>query len=291
MFKTGPASGAFTFAVGGDVGCEWPYPELTSQQVATREILFLALGGDISYGNGLPGCYQRWDQLLSMWDRTLITPSGLTIPFIFAIGNHEAGVAWGSFDKKTAPYYFDYLPYEPINNARQPDSLLSYHYHIISNSTVLYSLDSDITLSSSAQVSWLTNLMGGVHSEIPNKLALYHIPLYPGSRTLQTLPIPSLRETWLPVFDQYQIKVAFENHDHVFLRSHPLKNDQINENGTLYMGDGAFGVVGHVATDQRTYAAKTASVRHFMFVDIIDTTVNITVISYDGKLLDNVIRN
>jgi len=290
-FKTGPTTGNFSFAVGGDIGCEWPYPELSSQLVASREILFLALGGDIDYGNGLPGCYQRWDQLLLMWERTLITPSGLTIPFIFAIGNHEAGVAWGSYNKKTAPYYFNYLPFERING-RDPENLLSYHYHIISNSTVLYSLDSDITLSAQSQIGWLSSLMGGDHAAIPNKLALYHVPLYPGSRTLQTLPIPGLRESWTSVFDQYHLKIAFENHDHVYLRTHPMFNDQRNNSGTLYIGDGAFGVVGDLASDtfDRDYVANAEAIRHFMFVDIIDTMVNITVIAQNGSQIDNVIR-
>jgi len=255
-------------------------------------IFIFALGGDISYGNGMPGCYQRWDKLLWMWEKTLVTPSGLTVPFICAIGNHEAGVAWGSFNKKTAPYYFYYLPFEPITN-RDPFDLLSYHYHIISNSTVLYSLDSDITLSSDSQIDWLSNLMGGVHQSIPNKLAIYHVPLYPGSRTLLTNPIPSLRKSWTPVFDQYHLKVAFENHDHVYMRSKLMYNDEVvnnTGNGTLYIGDGAFGVVGHLAADtnQRTYVSYAEAIRHFMFVDIFDTTINITVIGIDGKFIDYV---
>jgi len=252
----------------------------------------LALGGDIAYANGLPGCYQRWDQLFWMWERTLITPSGYTIPFICAIGNHEAGVPWGSYDKRTAPYYFTYLPWEPLLG-RNPEDLSSYHYHIIGNNTVLYALDSEITLTSEAQVPWLVQLMGTDHAALPNKLALYHVPLYPGARTPATLPIPHLRDVWVPVFDMYHLKVGFENHDHVFLRSHPLVNGQINENGTLYVGDGAFGVVGILAPDtlSRNYVAKAQAIRHFMFVDVIDNIVNITTVAYDGTILDNVVRS
>jgi hypothetical protein len=199
--KTGPIDNQpFTFAVGGDVGCEWPYPTLSSQQVAKREVLFLALGGDIAYANGLPGCYQRWDTLLWMFEESLITPSGYTIPFVTCIGNHEAGVPWGSYDKKTAPYYFTYLPSEPFNG-RNPEDLSSYRYHLIGNETVLYALDSEITLTSESQVNWLSDLMGNTHAHLPNKLALYHVPLFPGSRSITTLPIGHLRDIWLPLFE------------------------------------------------------------------------------------------
>jgi len=291
-FRTGPMyNEPYEFAVGGDVGCEFPYPEMTSQQVATREILFLALGGDVAYANGLPGCYQRWDKLLWMWERTLITPNNYTIPFIFAIGNHEAGVAWGSYSKATAPYYFNYLPWEAVNG-RNPEELDSFHYHVIGNSTVLYSLDSEITLSAPAQVGWLTSLMGGAHANLPNKLAIYHVPMYPGSRAPTDDPIPYLRESWLSVFDQYHLKIAFENHDHVFLHSLNMYNNQPNATGTLYMGDGAFGVVGTLATDDatRNYIVKTEAIRHFMFVQVNNTLFNITVVGYDGSYLDNVLQ-
>jgi hypothetical protein len=291
--RTGPSDNSpFTFAVGGDVGCEFPYPEMTTQEVAKREVLFLALGGDIAYGNGLAGCYNRWDNLLWMWEKYLITPSNYTIPFIMSIGNHEAGVAWGSYDKTTAPYYFNYLPFEAVNG-RDPETLDSIHYHLIGNSTVFYALDSEITLHSEDQVTWLSDLMGGDHALLPNKLAIYHVPLYPGSRSITTDPIPNLRTNWMPVFDQYHLKIAFENHDHVFMRSKNLVNGVENVNGTLYIGDGAFGVVGDLAADDSTrdYLAKAVAIRHFMFVDIKDTEVNITVIGYDGSYVDNVLKN
>jgi len=291
-FRTGPADGTnFTFAIGGDVGCEDPYPEMTSTQVAKKDVLFVAIGGDIAYANGMPGCYWRWDKLLWMWDRTLVSPSNFTIPFLFAIGNHEAGVAWGSYNKKTAPYFFNFLPHEPING-RDPEALDSFHYHLIGNNTVLYSLDSEIIVSSDDQVAWISGLMGGDHAALPNKLAMYHVPLYPGSRAITDLPIPHLRDIWLPLFDQYHLKIAFENHDHVYLRSKPMFGDVENDNGTLYIGDGAFGVVGDLAADTptRTYIAHSQGIRHFMFVDVNMSVVNITVIAYDGTVLDNVVR-
>jgi hypothetical protein len=70
-----------------------------------------------------------------------------------------------------------------------------------------------------------------------------------------------------------------------------MYNDEVNDNGTLYIGDGAFGVVGNLAGDtlQRHYVSKAAAIRHFMYVDVIDTTINITVIGNDGTLIDNVV--
>uniref|UniRef100_A0A6B2L8A7 Purple acid phosphatase N-terminal domain-containing protein n=1 Tax=Arcella intermedia TaxID=1963864 RepID=A0A6B2L8A7_9EUKA len=93
-FRTGITGGSYKFASGGDVGVEWPYPTMTTQQVAARDPLFLVLGGDIAYANGLPGCYQRWDDLMWMFQNSLVTADGRSIPLIVSIGNHEAGFVY-----------------------------------------------------------------------------------------------------------------------------------------------------------------------------------------------------
>lgn len=47
----------------------------------------------------------------------------------------------------------------------------------------------------------------------------------------------------MPVFDEYRVMTVFENHVHSFKRTKPIRSSQPAENGTVYVGDGAYGAV------------------------------------------------
>ena len=111
--------------------------------------------------------------------------------------------------------------------------------------------------------------------EIPYRFALYHVPLYPGFRLPQDPYAAAGRRHWRPLFDQYRLTVAFENHDHVLKRSKLLRNDKVDAAGTLYLGDGCFGkpprlLRGPRREDRtkRWYIARSLSVAHFWLVDL-----------------------
>ena len=42
--------------------------------------------------------------------------------------------------------------------------------------------------------------------------------------------------------DRYGVDVAFENDHHVYKRTLPIKGDAVDPDGTIYMGDGSWGV-------------------------------------------------
>merc|ERR1712060_92831 len=49
---------------------------------------------------------------------------------------------------------------------------------------------------------------------------------------------------FVPLFDEYIVQIAFENHVHAFKRTVPMQDHQANANGTIYLGDGRAGVSG-----------------------------------------------
>lgn len=63
---------------------------------------------------------------------------------------------------------------------------------------------------------------------------------------------------------------AFENHDHVYKRTHVLKNNEISATGTVYMGDGAWGVIPHnPSSEDRWYLAQThGNTNYYMTVSL-----------------------
>jgi hypothetical protein len=96
------------------------------------------------------------------------------------------------------------------------------------------------------------------------------------------------RKYWLPLFDQYHLTASFEHHDHVFKRSKLLKNNAVNLDGTLYVGDGCFGQKPRtVDTAMRWYLEKASSTAHFWLVDVSKVDVHFRAVDADGNVFDD----
>ena len=50
------------------------------------------------------------------------------------------------------------------------------------------------------------------------------------------------KDHWVPLFDYHNLTMAFENHNHIFKRSKKIKHFSENSKGTLYLGEGSWGV-------------------------------------------------
>jgi hypothetical protein len=83
------------------------------------------------------------------------------------------------------------------------------------------------------------------------------------------------------------LSVAFENHDHSFKRSKVLKGNQVSETGTVYLGDGSFGVNPREAVDPgRWYLEKASGTPHFWVVTIDQAGMHFKAISQAEETLD-----
>lgn len=81
----------------------------------------------------------------------------------------------------------------------------------------------------------------------PKKLKFvnYHVPMYSGCKDFDIDPQTFVYGLfhWIPYFDKYRVMAVYENHVHSFKRTKPLRGSIPAENGTVYMGDGAFGAI------------------------------------------------
>lgn len=77
------------------------------------------------------------------------------------------------------------------------------------------------------------------------KFVNYHVPIYSVCESFDRNPERFLFALfhWVPNFDKYKVMTVFENHVHSFKRTKPLKGNSPNENGTIYLGDGAYGAL------------------------------------------------
>ena len=247
------------FVTGGDMGVT-PETQLLLRHSATYSPAIAVLGGDISYANGKTKNVNKWDAWLTYYTEEMVTPEGFTIPMVLAIGNHEVA---GHYDKtkEEAPFFFGLFG---------QDEDRSYFVRKFGRNLSLFVLDSSHVATHESQAGWLREQLAA-HADVKYKAAVYHIPLYPSHRPYSGKRSELGRVHWAPLFDEYGLTVAFENHDHALKRSHPLKAGEIAKDGegTLYLGDGCFGRSARpVSYGGRWYLDESAGIQHFWVVDM-----------------------
>ena len=77
------------------------------------------------------------------------------------------------------------------------------------------------------------------------KFVNYHVPIYSACEKFDKDPTRYIYALfhWVPNFDKYKVLASFENHVHSFKRTKPMIGNTPKQNGTVYLGDGAFGAI------------------------------------------------
>lgn len=261
-FRTLPGGSApLRFINGGDMGVDNLAVKLL-KLAAKEDPDFAIIGGDIAYENGLLGDFRLYDRWLSNWEEHMVTPDGHMVPIVAAIGNHETNDYESTEDEPRAPWYIGLF-------GRQGDA--PYYTRQFGDRMILFCLDSGhLRPHDGAQVEWLAQQLEQ-YKDVPYKFAAYHVPLYPAHRPYEGAGSAAGREHWGPLFDQYQLTIGMEHHDHVFKRSKPLRGNKVAEGGTVYIGDGSFGRAGRtVDPELRWYLEAQKSAAHFWVVEITE---------------------
>lgn len=291
FFNTMPADireEPIRIAIGGDTMHEKAMLEKTNSQVLRFEPHFVVMGGDMAYENGAPDAVGKVYDWLDGVKKTLITPDRRIIPVVVGLGNHE--VAGGYYnpekfsgsdkDRETyAPYFYNLyaFPGQPGYGVLDFGKYLS-----------LFILDTDhANPILGKQTEWLESELQKKHDFL-HIIPVYHIPAYPSVRDFNGERSAKVRENWLPLFERSHVKLAFENHDHAYKRTYPIRNGVVDERGIVFMGDGAWGVrVRDVhKVDETWYLKKAASQRHFVLLTLQGSHQQVTVVNEDGEIID-----
>lgn len=278
LFRTMPAEliDSLIFVAGGDVHHNRAWMDSTSKAAAAVSPYFVALGGDLAYADGKPENVSRWYQFFNTWTDNMITPEGYLIPVIAGIGNHEVIGSYGN-KPDNATFYFDLFGI-PGKRAYYSVNAGDYLSMII--------LDTDHTSPiAGKQTEWLNQELRKVVN-FSHIFPIYHVPAFPSHRHYDGDRNKKIRANWVPLFENYGVKIAFENHDHAFKRTFPIKNNRIDPDGVTYIGDGAWGVGTRVPVNT-WYLDKAAAVRHFLKVKISPNLATVTAVLSNGDVLDD----
>jgi acid phosphatase type 7 len=278
-FRTIPADDApLRFVVGGDSNAHGGDLQVSLfRQAAAQSPQFMLFGGDYAYENGDLEEVGLWDAWLDMWTKHMVTPDGHLIPIVGAIGNHEVRGGYKQ-PHASAPFYYGFLAQAGEHG---------YYTRTFGRLMALHVLDTDHTTPyEGAQTTWLERQLDS-HQQYPFRMALYHVPLYPSRRNFGEGGSPTGRKLWGPLFDRFRLTAAFEHHDHTFKRSHLLRDNKVVEqDGTLYLGDGAFGRGGSVDYPPRWYLARSGGMVHFWRVDLSREGAEYRAIDHTGRVFD-----
>lgn len=263
------------FVTGGDLGVGDDMRALL-RHAAARSPRFALIGGDLAYVNGNLSLAHVWDEWLDDWERLMVTPDGFSIPMVLAPGNHEVQGGYKGGPER-APFYTGFF----AQNGRP-----SYFRLPIGENFVIYSLDTGHIVPHESQVDWLAEQMQA-DQDIPYRFAAYHVPLYPSHRDYDGAYSVYGRTHWAPLFDRFRLSTAFENHDHTFKRSKRLRAGAVDDAGTLYLGDGAWGRGGReIDLTPRWYLDKAGATRHVWVVDVTKQGVVYRAFDVQGKVFD-----
>ncbi len=269
--------GPIRFVAGGDMDTTRRTRRML-RVAAEQDPDFAVVGGDIAYANGNLKEYRDWDRWFENWDELMRTSDGRMIPVLAAIGNHEVNDSASTDPAVRAPFYFAYFG----SQAGQ-----TYFDRIFGANMAFLVLDSGhIASHDGEQAAWLDGALSELQN-VPFTFAVYHVPLYPSHRDFDGTSSERGQTYWEPVFDEYGLTAAFENHDHTMKRTKPITNGQVAEGGVIYLGDGSWGVdPRNVDRQRRWYEAVAMGVNHVWVVDVTADRASYKAVGIDGEVLD-----
>lgn len=152
----------------------------------------------------------------------------------------------------------------------------------------LIALDTDHTNPiDGEQTEWLQAALEA-RQDRPFVFPFYHVTAYPSHRNYSGSIPRRIREYWVPLFEEYNVPVAFENHDHTYKRTPPIREGAIDSTGVVYLGDGAWGVGTRDvhSVEDTWYLERAESVKHFILGTLTPGKVSFEMIDQDGRVFD-----
>lgn len=297
-FRTMPADlseRTITFGAGGDTFAFPGMLEQTNRIAMQHDLDFVVWGGDLAYENGRDDSsgWLRWSMWFEENRKSLITQEGRVVPIVVGIGNHEVRDG----------YYTNHTDYRQDDDSRAAIAPNFYRLFAFPGQPGYGALDFGSYLSVIVLDSGHTNPIAGTQTEwledalaarksVTHVFPVYHVPAYPSHRSFEGANHVLVRQHWLPLFEKYGVRWAFENHDHTYKRTHPIKGGVIDPDGIVYLGDGAWGVPTR-GGDQRSawYISKFASEQHAVIVTLGEKSRSIKAINASGVVLDEYTEN
>jgi hypothetical protein len=227
--------------IGADVyqGQITPFRNLLTQ-VRGLDVDAILINGDLAYSDSVESRFGREDTYWTEFTTGLEMPDGRVIMKLATLGNHEVLGGYSPNGWPDARYFaasFDY-PSDRSWQAHDAGAYLS-----------IAALDSEhlagVVNGTDAQTLWLDDWIEAT-AGFPFRYPCFHITPYTTYNAFGSVEASSrpkrLRVHWCSRFEDAGIKQYFAGHDHTYLRTHAIKGEQLDPDGSYCVGNGAFGL-------------------------------------------------
>jgi len=263
-FRTAPDTPKpFTFIGGGDtksVGYGYEVSQLSNKMVAKLRPLFVIFVGDFCTGDGTVD--EFWELWFNNWSSQTVTNDRRMIPIVPVQGNHEGG------DLTVLNKLFN-APYQGGD-----DRNVFYSLSVGGNLLHITILNSEVE-NGGLQKEWLENDLKD-HKDFTFKIAAYHKPFSP--HTSKKKEQDYQYEQWAQLFYNYNVNLSLDADSHTSKITYPLKpsNEEgsfqgfirDDKEGTMYIGEGSWGVIPRPNNDDKPWTIKSESVNQFKWFHV-----------------------
>ena len=229
----------------------------------------------------------QWDQFFDAAGFSL-----RMIPSVLAPGNHDlayqiptgkfdpAGVVYGKRNtSKVGAVWRAHLTL-PENGLK---GLEETSYHLDFQGLRIIMINSNTQLAE--QAAWLESLLA--NNPCRWTVVAFHHPLYNGGAKRDN---KDTRNAFLPLFDKYKVDLVLTGHDHVYMRSHPLRSSQPvlpGEKGTLYLVSSSGPKFYDLNTPYEQLMAKVSSGKQlFQVFDVSADKLTLRTFTAQGYVFD-----
>ena len=261
-FRTAPVDNSYSLLLGGDSRSDHDVRRYINSSIKliveeNPEIIAFVHGGDyIADGND----WRQWQMWLNDY-RLTYQKEGRILPIIPTRGNHET-------DKVLYNQVFGFS--EDSNG----------YFKTRIGELDLITLNSEESISGT-QFNWLESELAQSKQDGQWIFTNYHRPAYPAVKR------PGETKKWVPLFEKYGVRVAFESDGHTFKQTLPIYEEKKDDSkGVIYLGEGGLGVKQRRPHNHRWYlndGGIAFKQHHFIYIQKQDSKIKIEALDEDGN--------
>jgi len=230
---------------------------------AAPQAAFIVHGGDLTDD---PTSEQQWKWFYQY------APSFTTIPFLPTTGNHE------QIDGDAAGFSVRF--HMPENGAE--GSVENTTYYALYHNMLFISLNTEGNVK--GQTAWLKQVLSEHSEQYKWIVVSMHRGVYGASRFKDG-------EEWVALFDEYDVDLVLQGHNHQYSRSYPLINGEVvngQDKGTIYVTLNASGTKLNDEKKAKSYqeTAFQNGKPMYAIVDVAQKQLIYSAYDVSGKLLD-----
>jgi hypothetical protein len=202
------------------------------------------------------------------WDRSLaaIHPIARQVPYMVAAGNHE----------EESPIFREvfHFPHR------------EYYYAFTFGPARFLMLDSEAPYEPGTPQRSFAESVATSWSQDPGQIgfAVLHAPPYSSGKHGSDL---NLRKELVPIFERADMAAVFSGHDHGYEATWPLRENQIRDDGTVYIVTAGGGAeLYETRARRREWSRLRVEQHHWVTVRITSTDVLVQATAPDGHVFD-----